>query len=112
MVQKSYFKRYLELFRYLDWRRGLVFFCKLFQILQAIFVVQITASIISAIEESNTEKLLFLVKIFVVIVIVHYIFLWLDDVVGSAEQGDFQERLLQKYMRDYIEMDQTETDKF
>jgi len=110
--KKSYLKRYLELFRFLDWRRGVVLVCRIFGALQGIFMIQIIVEIIGAIETGNAEKLIFRVKVFVGVVIISYVMAWFDDVVGSRQQGDFQKKLLQHYLRTYVSMDQTETEKY
>jgi hypothetical protein len=110
--KKSYFKRYLELFHFLDWRRGVVLVCKIFYALQAIFMVQITVEIVNAVETGNPDSLFFRVKIFIALMIVGSIAVWLDDVIGSAEQGYFQKRILQNHLKDYIAMDQSETEKY
>ena len=44
--------------------------------------------------------------------IVSYIAEWLNEVVRSRGYGDFQKRLLQKYLKDYIAIDQTEAEKY
>jgi hypothetical protein len=71
--QKSYFKRYLELFRYYDWLAVVLVICKMYVAFYKIFLVQITAGVIGTIENADTERLRFFVKLFLLLTIIYYV---------------------------------------
>jgi hypothetical protein len=53
MQQQSYFKRYLELFHFLDWKEYLAVFLEIYRACYKIFLVQIIAEVVSTIENHD-----------------------------------------------------------
>jgi hypothetical protein len=74
--QKSSFKNYLELFRFLDWKAVGLLISDIYYTFYKIFLVQITAGIIGSIENADPEQLRFLVKVFVALTILYYVATW------------------------------------
>jgi hypothetical protein len=112
MAQKSYFKRYLELFRYLDWKAYVGLFCDIYIAFYAIFLVQLTASVIATIEHSDTQRLRFLVWLFVGLTVLRYIIDRLGNTLFDLEMQDMKKRMYKNFSQLYVSMDMTETDKF
>jgi ABC-type transport system involved in cytochrome bd biosynthesis fused ATPase/permease subunit len=112
MQKKSYFKRYLELFHFLDWKARLMLFFEVYHAFYKIFVIQITASIIGTIETSDPNKLIFLVKIFIALTIGYYISNRLSNMLSDAALPETRNRLYHYYMKRYISMDVTQTDRY
>jgi hypothetical protein len=112
MQKKSSFKRYLELFRFLDWKAYVGLLCNMYMAFYAIFLVQLTANVIATIENSDTQRLRFLVWRFIGLTILRYVIDRLSNVLFDIEVQDMSKRMYQEFSQLYVSMDMTETDKF
>jgi ABC-type transport system involved in cytochrome bd biosynthesis fused ATPase/permease subunit len=110
--KKFYFKRYLELFRFLDWKARVILFLEVYHSFYRIFVVQITTGIVATIETSNPERLQFLVKVFILLTLLFYLSNRLSNILFDAAAPELRNRLYHHYMKVYISMDSVETDKY
>ena len=88
--KKSYFKDYLALFRFLNWKAGVMLLCSIYTSCYRIFVVQITAGIIGTIENADTEKLRFLVKVFIALMVLNYLAELLDNLCDDVIINDMR----------------------
>jgi ATP-binding cassette subfamily B protein len=115
-IQKMSFwqtvKRFCIYLNYIDYNSLIYFICETYDALQPIFIIQITTNIIRAVENWDELQLYFWIKVFIILVILHYITWWLWEIMHDRAFNMIESKLTTEYMRKYIAMDQTETEKY